>query len=79
MSDTPKTMDEILREALALPSEARALLAQRLLETLGPEVSRNDELWAAEAKRRRDEVRLGLVDTIPLDEALARVRRSVGR
>jgi hypothetical protein len=43
------------------------------------EVSRLDQLWAAEAKRRRDDVRQGHVQTIPGDEALARVRRSLGR
>jgi Putative addiction module component len=36
-----------------------------------------EELWAAEAKRRRDEVRRGLVQTIPGDEALAQVRHSL--
>ena len=63
-----------------MPSEARALLADRLVESLDAAVvSRIDELWATEAKRRRDEVRQGLVRTIPGDEALTRVRRSVGR
>lgn len=74
------TIEEIEREALALPSEARARLADRLVESLtAAEVSRIDELWAAEAKRRRDEVRQGRVQTIPGPEGLARVRRSLGR
>ena len=76
----PMTFDEIEKEALALPSEARAHLAGRLLESLeNAEASRIDELWAAEAKRRRDEVRQGRVKTIPGPEGLARVRRSLGR
>jgi hypothetical protein len=37
------------------------------------------QLWAAEARRRRDEVRSGHVQTVPGDEALARVRRAVAR
>src|SRR5947207_15858534 len=73
----PMTFDEIEKEALALPSEARAHLAGRLLENA--QASRIDELWAAEAKRRRDEVRQGRVKTIPGPEGLARVRRSLGR
>jgi hypothetical protein len=74
------TIEQIAKEALALPSEARALLADRLVESLeAADVNRIDELWATEAKRRRDEVRQGLVKTIPGDEALARVWRSVGR
>jgi hypothetical protein len=74
------TIDEIAKVALALPSESRALLADRLVESLdAAKVGRIDKLWATEARRRRDEVRQGLVQTIPGNEAPARVRRSVGR
>ncbi len=74
------TIDQIAAAALSLPSEERALLADRLVESLdAAEANRLDRLWAAEAKRRRDEVRQGSVQTIPGDEALARVRRSLGR
>ena len=74
------TIDQLAAEALALPSEERALLADRLVESLdSAEANRLDQLWAAEAKRRRNEVRKGSVETIPGDEALARVRRSLGR
>jgi putative addiction module component (TIGR02574 family) len=74
------TIEQLAEEALALSAEQRALLADRLVESLDAgEVSRLDQLWAAEAKRRRDEVRQGRVQTIPGDEALARVRRSLGR
>lgn len=76
----PMTIEQLAEEALALSTEQRALLADRLVESLDAgEVSRLDQLWAAEAKRRRDEVRQGRVQTIPGDEALARVRRSLGR
>ncbi len=76
----PMTIEQLAEEALALPSEQRALLADRLVESLDvAEASRLDQLWASEAKRRRDEVRQGRVETIPGDEALARVRRSLGR
>jgi putative addiction module component (TIGR02574 family) len=79
-SAMPMTVDQLAREALSLPGEARALLADKLVESLdSTEVGRIDELWAAEAKRRRDEVRTGKVKTIPGDEALAQVRRAVGR
>jgi hypothetical protein len=74
------TIDEIAKEALALPAEARPLLADRLVESLdSSDINRMDRVWAAEAVRRRDEVRYGLVQGIPGDEALAQVRRSVGR
>lgn len=74
------SVEQIAEEALALPSEARALLADRLVESLDPaEDGYVRKLWSAEALRRRDEVRNGRVQTIPGDEALARVRRAVAR
>ncbi len=72
------TVEQISEQALALPSEARALLADRLVESLDPaEDVRIRELWRDEFLRRRDEVRSGRVKTIPGDEVLARVRRAV--
>jgi hypothetical protein len=74
------TIEQIAEEALALPSEQRALLADRLVESLdAAAANRLDRLWTMEAKRRRDEVRQGIVQTIPGEEALAEVRRSLGR
>jgi putative addiction module component (TIGR02574 family) len=74
------TAEQIAKEALSLPSEARALLADRLVESLDPaEDGYIHQLWATEALRRRDDVRSGHIKTIPGDEALARVRRAVGR
>ena len=74
------TIEQLAEEALALPSESRALLADRIVESLDVrELSDLDQLWAAEAKRRRDEVREGRVKAIPGDEAFLKVRRAVGR
>jgi putative addiction module component (TIGR02574 family) len=74
------TVEQIAEEALSMPHEARALLADRLVESLDPtEDGHLKQLWAAEALRRRDDVRSGRVKTIPSDEALARVRRAVAR
>ncbi len=74
------TVEQIAQEALALPSESRALLADKLVESLDTAaLSSIDATWLAEAKRRRDEVRSGRAKTIPGDEALADVRRSLGR
>jgi putative addiction module component (TIGR02574 family) len=74
------TVEQITEGALLLPSEARALLADRLVESLDPaEDGYVRQLWIAEARRRRDDVRAGRVQTIPGDEALARVRQAVAR
>ncbi len=74
------TVEQIAEQALALPSEARALLAARLVESLAPaEDVRIRELWRGELLRRRDDVRSGRVKTIPGDEALARVRHAMAK
>jgi putative addiction module component (TIGR02574 family) len=74
------TIEQVTEEALALPSEARALLADRLAESLDPaEDSHIRKLWVAEARRRRDDVRSGRVKTIPSDEAMAKVLRAVAK
>jgi hypothetical protein len=60
--------------------EARALLADRLVESLDPaEDGLVRQFWVAEARRRRDDVRCGRVKTIPADEALAQVKRAVAK
>ena len=74
------TVEQIIEGALSLPVEARALLADRLVESLDPaEESRIHSLWSAEAQRRLEDVRSGRVKTVPADEAIARVRRAVGQ
>ena len=74
------TVEQIAEEALSLPSEARALLADRLVESLDPaEDGYVHQLWIAEARRRRDDVRNGRTKAIPGDEALAQVRQAFAR
>jgi hypothetical protein len=70
--------EELAKEAMSLPTESRAKLADRLVESLDTnELSRIDTLWIAEAIRRRDEVRAGSVETIEGEEAMRRVRDSL--
>jgi putative addiction module component (TIGR02574 family) len=69
------TIEELAEQAMTLPPEARAQLADLLVESLDSEdLGRIDQLWLAEARRRRDEIRTGKVRSIPGDEALQRVR-----
>ena len=71
-------VEQVAEEALALPSEARAWLVDRLVESLdSTEDGHVRRLWAAEARRRLEDVRCGRVTTIPGDEALAQVKRAV--
>lgn len=60
---------------MSLTPESRARLADLLVESLdADDLGPVDRLWLAEAKRRRDDVRSGRVQTIPGDEALRNVR-----
>jgi len=69
------TSEEIFRDAMALPPEARAELTARLVESLAQDVS--PEITSAqltEVRRRIAQVESGEVELVPGDEALARVR-----
>lgn len=65
---------------MTLPSESRARLADLLVESLeDADLGRIEQLWINKAKRRRDEVRNGQVDTVPGGDDLRQVRDSVRR
>lgn len=71
-----RSVEQLIQEALSLPSESRALLAEKLVESLEFDVDETIQtLWTNEAKKRRDEIRSGAVQPIPGEEALAEVRR----
>jgi hypothetical protein len=61
-----KTIEKLAEEAMSLPTESRARLADLLVESLdADELGHIDRLWLAEAKRRRDEIRTGRVEAVP--------------
>ena len=69
------TVEQLAKQAMALPAESRAQLADLLVESLDSvELSRIEQMWLSEAKRRRDEVRAGSVKTISGADGLKRVR-----
>jgi hypothetical protein len=69
------TVDELRRAALALDHVARASLARDLLTSLD-ELSESEieQRWLDEAVRRHEEIESGAVDTVALDEVLAKAR-----
>jgi putative addiction module component (TIGR02574 family) len=65
---------EILKEALALPAETRAALADSLLDSLDAEVEPNAaEAWRNEVQRRLAELDSGAVETKPWSQARSRL------
>jgi putative addiction module component (TIGR02574 family) len=74
------TYDDVAAVALSLPAEARATLAEQLLESLDdPERERIDLSWVQEAERRAAQIEEGVVEALPgqdvMDELRARLKR----
>lgn len=70
------SIEQLTQEVLSLPSAARSLLAEKLVESLEFETDLAIQAaWTSEAKRRRDTIRSGAVQLISGEEALAQVRR----
>jgi putative addiction module component (TIGR02574 family) len=71
----PISIEMITDAAMSLSSDARALLADRLVESLDPLTDLDIRAaWAEESSRRLAEVRTGKVSTIPAEEVLDRIR-----
>jgi putative addiction module component (TIGR02574 family) len=69
------TSEEIFRDAMALPPEARAELTERLVESLAQDISPEiTKAQLAAVRRRIAQVESGEAQLIPGDEVLARVR-----
>ena len=74
------SVERLAEQALKLPSESRARLADLLVESLDADsLGRIDRLWVAEAKLRRDDVRAGRVKTVPGEQARRKVRDALKR
>ena len=64
---------ELFDEAVSLPVEIRAQLIDKLLRSIHPIQKEIDELWAAEAEKRVEEIKSGKVKTIPGDEVFKKI------
>ena len=63
----------IFDEALQLPTEDRADLALRLLDSMGEPADQVERAWIEEAKRRLAEIERGEIQTVPWPEARERI------
>jgi len=66
-------MKELIAEAISLPVEERAILADTILRSLNPPDSDMDRRWVAVARRRLTELRSGQVEAVPGDEVFAKI------
>jgi putative addiction module component (TIGR02574 family) len=75
MSMSPQQVEA---DALGLPANERARLAQRLIESLDEEIEDPVEVeraWEAEIQSRLDEYRTGKVQTTPAADVFSEARR----
>jgi putative addiction module component (TIGR02574 family) len=71
---------EVLRDALALPPEARAALIDTLIGSLDHAVDEAaEEAWREEIYRRLQQIDSGAVELIPWEEARRRLRLRLER
>lgn len=75
MFPVTEEVSAILEKALALPPEARAAIADSLLESLdqSPPDQGAEEAWAEEISRRIDDIDSGKVQLIPYEEVRRRL------
>jgi putative addiction module component (TIGR02574 family) len=67
------TTKELIAEAVSLPVEERAMVADSILRSLNAPESDIDRKWVAVAQRRLAELRSGQVEPIPGEQVFARV------
>ena len=72
---------DVLKQALELPSDVRAVLATELVASLEDDASEDpqkvERAWAEETSRRLRDVLEGKVATVPFEAAIARAREAV--
>jgi len=68
--------EQVLKEALALGTQERAELVERLLATFqSPPDPHIDELWAREAEDRLEAYDRGELKSVPAEEIFERIRQ----
>ena len=70
------SVEELIQEALSLPSSSRVFLVEKLIESLESDIDENiQKIWNTEAKKRRDEIRNHTVKPTSGEIALAQIRQ----
>lgn len=67
------TTKELIAEAVSLPVEERAMVADSILRSLNAPESGIDRKWIAVAQRRLAELRSGHVKPIPGEQVFTRI------
>jgi putative addiction module component (TIGR02574 family) len=73
MSQLKPQVSEVLEKALALSTQDRGLIIDRLIESLDNEPAEEgvEAAWSEEIKRRVEEIQSGKVEMIPGEQVLS--------
>jgi putative addiction module component (TIGR02574 family) len=66
--------EKLIKQALGLPPDERAEVAERLLQSLEPSLSAIDQLWAQEAESRIDAYERGEIEAIPAEDVFNTIK-----
>jgi putative addiction module component (TIGR02574 family) len=72
------TTETIIEQVLRLPRGSRALLAEKLLESLDYEEFEVSPEWMDEIRRRCRDIDDGAVELIPADQVFEDIDREIG-
>jgi putative addiction module component (TIGR02574 family) len=76
----PLTLDEIVEETRQMPPDVVADLVDRIMIARhGGIESHVESKWRTEIRRRISEIEEGKVEGIPVEQALARARKILGK
>jgi len=73
------TTKKLIEEALSLPVEERALLADWLLRSLNAPNTAFDSKWKEVAKKRLGDIRSGKVKPIPGEEVFSEILKRLAK
>lgn len=75
-----KALKKVFDEALLLPSEARASLVEKLLNSLNlPTQPEIDRLWTEEAEKRISQIEHGKIKLVAGEEVISAIRKKYRR
>ena len=71
--------NELMTMVESLPIDIKTQLIEKLLSSLTPAQKEIDELWAAEAEKRAEEISVGNLTLIPGDQVLKEIQARLAK
>jgi putative addiction module component (TIGR02574 family) len=69
--------EAIISDAMLMPDEDRAMIAERLIASLDHEFEKDTEIaWQKELQKRVDDINSGKVNCIPWEQVRARLQKN---